>query len=200
MIEIKGYDSQSETANKIFDQIDTNKNGYISFTEFANACTNLKEIINDQNIQLAYRAIDQDNNGKISLSELKAFFQNAMPLNELCSLVLKRADKNKDGEITMEEFADLINVSVEEWDLMKSKASIMQKSFSSVEYNDADDKVQAIPGFPEVTAFPESCANLKRYYLMDDNDDDIQDDEIPDEEEKSICLPKEYKYLEHSKF
>ncbi len=83
----------------LFDQIDIDKNGYLEFTEFCNACSSIQLFINDQNLIMAFQAIDHDGDGKASLNELREFFKNSVQLSRFCELVMKKADIDHDESV-----------------------------------------------------------------------------------------------------
>jgi calcium-dependent protein kinase len=55
--------------------MDSNKNGQIDFKEFVVACSNLEEVVTKKNIKQIFEIFDLNNDGTISVDELKAVFQ-----------------------------------------------------------------------------------------------------------------------------
>jgi calcium-dependent protein kinase len=53
-----------------------NKNGEIEFSEFVCACSKWKEINEDDAIIEVFEIFDKNGDGKITLDELKEFFEN----------------------------------------------------------------------------------------------------------------------------
>jgi calcium-dependent protein kinase len=52
------------------DEIDVNKDGFIDYTEFITAAVNKAVILNEENLEAAFRMIDRDNSGSITIEEL----------------------------------------------------------------------------------------------------------------------------------
>jgi len=97
---------------KIFDSIDTDRNGTINYTEFVAAAMEKSMYLKEDKLLDAFKVFDKDRNGKITANELKeilgsdpAFHQNS----ELFENMIKEADMNGDGEIDYEEFVNLMH-------------------------------------------------------------------------------------------
>lgn len=59
----------------VFDKINTNKDGYIEYTEFLAASLN-NFLTNDRkNLEMAFHFLDKDNNGYITSEEFKKIFK-----------------------------------------------------------------------------------------------------------------------------
>ena len=98
------FDFQENKSNikvilDLFDQIDSDQSGFIEYTEFINACMNIQSFFNEQNLVIAFNAIDIDGDGKVSLTELKTFFKNSPQLYKFCETVLNKADIDKDNKV-----------------------------------------------------------------------------------------------------
>ena len=95
------YSNSSEISAilELFDQLDSNKNGYIEYSEFSNACINIQSLLNDKNLKEAFKAIDSDSDGKVSLNEMKGFFKYSVHLNKFCESVFSKADSNNDNYV-----------------------------------------------------------------------------------------------------
>ena len=87
----------------LFSNLDINRDGRIDFSEFSQACINRKSILNAKNIKVAYDMIDEDGNGKITVSELKEFLHQS---DIQAGVIMDELDENKDGVISFEEFND----------------------------------------------------------------------------------------------
>ena len=83
----------------LFDKIDSDQSGYIEYTEFITACVNIQSFFNEQNLVSAFKAIDIDGDGHVSLSELKTFFKNSPQLKKFCEGILNKADTDKDNKV-----------------------------------------------------------------------------------------------------
>lgn len=101
MFEKYSNPSEISTILELFDQMDSNKNGYLEYSEFSNACINIQSLLNDKHLKEAFRAIDSDNDGKVSLNEIKGFFKYSVHLNKFCELVFSKADSNSDNYVLL---------------------------------------------------------------------------------------------------
>lgn len=106
-----GSGVQALEIDSIITQIDKDKSGKIEYEEFLTATINNSNIINDQNLRAAFVKFDRDGSGKLSLDELMCIVEND---KDLISNLLKKADKNFDGEISFEEFKSLMGMLIGE--------------------------------------------------------------------------------------
>ena len=94
----------------ILSSLDKNLNGKIDYTEFLTAATNKELLLVEKNLRLAFNMFDEDHNGYISRSELRAVFETAEKKDEtLWSEIFKEVDTDGDGQITFDEFRDSMN-------------------------------------------------------------------------------------------
>jgi len=89
------------------DEVDVNKDGYIDYTEFITAAVNKAVILNEDNLEAAFRMIDTDSSGTISIKELQdAFDSHGEKDPALWENIMKEVDKNGDNLISLDEFKD----------------------------------------------------------------------------------------------
>jgi Ca2+-binding EF-hand superfamily protein len=90
----------------MFDSVDTDRSGFIDYSEFVIASMNEKNLLTNDKLQAAFKMFDKDNSGSISSQEIKDVlgFGKGMT-NEAVELVIKQVDENGDGEISFEEFS-----------------------------------------------------------------------------------------------
>ena len=75
---------------------------------------NKEKILNNDNLEICFKAFDSDNSGKISLDEISAIFNSGDKEKidkeelEVFKKIIKDADENGDGEISFKEFKDLM--------------------------------------------------------------------------------------------
>ena len=98
---------------KILNEVDSDKNGYIDYSEFLRANVDIRKIVNEENLKNAFKMFDLDNSGKISSEELGRILDGEnFNNNSLWEKIIKDFDINGDGEIDIEEFGMLLkNVS-----------------------------------------------------------------------------------------
>jgi len=67
-----------------------------------------------ENLMSAFKMIDKDGSGMISVDELKQAFDSTGDKKEekLWLQIMEEVDKNKDGEISLEEFMDTMTSMV----------------------------------------------------------------------------------------
>lgn len=110
----KGYRRflSRENAEKIVDNImrrvDTDNNGYIDYNEFLKAAVDVKKVATADYLRSAFELFDKDQNGKISMSELKSVLQAGGEDDTVWQEIIKQVDIDGDGEIDINEFTAII--------------------------------------------------------------------------------------------
>jgi calcium-dependent protein kinase len=92
------------------DTLDTNRNGYIDYTEFLAGCMRSKIYLKEDHLRSAFEFFDTDNSGTITLDELKRVLSSddmRIPENEIINL-LNEVDMNKDGQLDYNEFLEMM--------------------------------------------------------------------------------------------
>lgn len=92
--------------SEIFRKIDRNNDGVINFSEYCVAAMPQKQMLTDDKLQAAFRLFDKDSSGLVSLEELQLVL--ATEEFEDFSYIVRKHDKNGDGEISYDEFAALM--------------------------------------------------------------------------------------------
>jgi len=66
---MKNSQSRVEEIEELFEQNDTDGNGDIDFAEFASLMRDLDERMSEQTLQIGFREIDVNKDGRINLAE-----------------------------------------------------------------------------------------------------------------------------------
>ena len=103
-----------ECANEKFDfnidvkeimrQCDTDKNGFINYTEFLTATVNQSQAFSRERLKEVFRIFDKNKDGKLSMSELKSALGGDSKSDSMFRSMIQEADTNGDGEIDLDEF------------------------------------------------------------------------------------------------
>lgn len=109
----RGFDNISISSTlkleNIFERCDIDLNGLIDYSEFITAAIDWQKHLSHEMLESAFKAYDTDNNGKISLYELKEFLGNGQSeIDDVWIQLLEDADSNGDGVIDLEEFKELM--------------------------------------------------------------------------------------------
>ncbi|CAK72710.1 unnamed protein product (macronuclear) [Paramecium tetraurelia] len=112
---LEGYKkviSQSEAelqVEQIMKQVDKNESGLIDYSEFVAATINKQKLLQQDILEQAFKAIDNDNNGAITVEELKHMFGagNKIP-SETWTKLMEEVDKNGDGVLSLQEFKEMM--------------------------------------------------------------------------------------------
>ena len=90
---------------KLFNDMDTDKNGLINYTEFVAALMDYEKNIKKEHLIECFQNYDEDNSGKIDFNEFCKILrpQNEEEKKEL-KILYDQFDDNGDGEIDIEEF------------------------------------------------------------------------------------------------
>ena len=93
---------------ELFHSLDANKDGTIDYTEFLACSINEKKYLKEERLYEFFTSLDKDHSGKLSVDEIKKAFGDEASSEKINSLI-KKIDKNGDGEIDYNEFLDLMN-------------------------------------------------------------------------------------------
>ena len=98
----------------IMENADSDKNGYLDYTEFLRATIHTSKICTKENLLQAFKYFDENGNGVIEVNELRTALTDGAHITEdLVMEIMKEADKNHDGQIDLNEFEDLLVGAVE---------------------------------------------------------------------------------------
>ena len=97
-----------------YDQIictcDLDGDGKLDYNEFIQAAINHKALLNQENIEIVFKMIDSNHDGKISVLELKEMFSSKSAINggknedKVIKDIMLEVDSNNDNFISPHEF------------------------------------------------------------------------------------------------
>nr|AHW46386.1 MSP [Paramecium caudatum] len=94
--------------DEIFQKVDSNNSGKISYTEFLVASAKQNTLLSKTKIDQAFKMFDKDGNGVISRQELQDIMCGVDMENQNWNQIIGQCDKNGDGNIQYEEFAQML--------------------------------------------------------------------------------------------
>ncbi|PON39800.1 Parvalbumin, partial [Parasponia andersonii] len=102
-----GFEMTEEQINQMIADVDKDGSGAIDFDEFVHMMTaKIGERDTKEELMKAFHIIDQDNNGKISVSDIKRIAKDLgenFSEEEILDMI-EEADRDHDGEVSVEEF------------------------------------------------------------------------------------------------
>merc|ERR1712083_979079 len=105
-----------EEVEQMFNAVDTDKSGFIDYSEFVVAAMNESQLTTNDKLQAAFKMFDKDGSGIISPDEIKEVlsFGGTNQLSKgTIDAIVKQVDENGDGEISFEEFVDMMKKMAE---------------------------------------------------------------------------------------
>lgn len=100
---IPGCTMTEEDVDNLMTVMDSNRNGFIDYTEFIAGCLQSHNYLQENHLKTAFAYYDKDSNGNISLDELKMCLQSeelTLPDTAIEKL-MKEVDSNKDGIVSL---------------------------------------------------------------------------------------------------
>ena len=110
-LEHYGKVMSDEEVEEMFNKVDTDKSGFIDYSEFVVAAMNENQLTSNEKLQAAFKMFDKDGSGSISADEIREVlsFGGTNPLSkEAIDAIIKQVDENGDGDISYEEFVDMM--------------------------------------------------------------------------------------------
>ena len=102
--------SDEEVVN-MFNAVDTDRSGFIDYSEFVVAAMQQRQLTSQDKLQAAFRMFDKDGSGIITADEIREVLQfggsNSLS-SEAIDAIIKQVDANGDGEISFEEFVTMM--------------------------------------------------------------------------------------------
>lgn len=112
VMRIMGMEPTSEQLNTLVESIDVDGNGKIELPEFANMMAR-QMLLRDGKVELeqAFKLFDADQSGFVTADEIRHFMMSAggpeALTQEECDEMIRMADPNNDGKVSLEEFRDM---------------------------------------------------------------------------------------------
>lgn len=97
----------SATAEAIFLNGDSDRNGFLEYSEFLRAAIEHKQLLSDENIDNAFKTIDIKGKGRVSYNDFRSALGMDVCKNTLKDMV-SLIDKEKIGVITFESFKNFL--------------------------------------------------------------------------------------------
>lgn len=98
----------------MFNKVDADGSGEIDYSEFVVATMNDKALLSSDKLQTAFKMFDKDGGGTISNDEIKQILSFGQNLDEkVINDIIMQVDANGDGEISFDEFAEMMKKNVE---------------------------------------------------------------------------------------
>ncbi|OMJ83887.1 hypothetical protein SteCoe_15116 [Stentor coeruleus] len=104
-----GTSLTDEEIHAIMVRVDTDRSGFIDYSEFLAAAMDRKKLLSIERLEAAFQAFDKDQNGKISAEELKLMLESntRLQLGAYSKLILD-VDQNGDEMVDFKEFKDMM--------------------------------------------------------------------------------------------
>ena len=110
-LEHYGKIMSDEEVEAMFNAVDTDRSGFIDYSEFVVAAMNERQLTSNDKLHAAFKMFDKDGSGIISADEIKEVLQfggaNSMS-SEAVDKIIKQVDENGDGEISFDEFVAMM--------------------------------------------------------------------------------------------
>ena len=93
--------------DEIIESCDFNRDGVIDFQEFMQASIDRKVLTNSQDVSVAFKILDTNKDGRISLDDFDNMFNThggTKMDTQVWNTLLQEADMNGDGVVSFEEF------------------------------------------------------------------------------------------------
>jgi calcium-dependent protein kinase len=97
-----------EEVRKIMQTVDSNGSGFIDYSEFVTACMKKEMLVNNESLEIAFKAFDLDGSGKITSNELMEILGVMQGEDEHLTEILKSVDRDGDGLIDLDEFKNMM--------------------------------------------------------------------------------------------
>jgi calcium-dependent protein kinase len=94
--------------DSIFAQVDSDGNGYISYSEFITATIDWQTTLTEELLLTTFKAFDKNGSGTITIEEIREILGGDRVQIPVCTAIMNEADYNQDGAIDFEEFKKIM--------------------------------------------------------------------------------------------
>ena len=94
--------------DRIMKEADIDNSGTIDYNEFVMAATNRQKLLNKEKLENTFKIFDKDGNGSISKEEIKSLLCARSEDKKLIDEIMNEVDSNGDGEISLNEFKEMM--------------------------------------------------------------------------------------------
>lgn len=109
-----GRELSNEEVDEMFKKVDVDNSGEIDYSEFVVATLNEKNLLSNNKLRAAFKMFDKDGGGSISIEEIKQVLSFGQNLEEdVVKQIVKQVDENGDGEISYDEFVQMMLKNIE---------------------------------------------------------------------------------------
>ena len=108
------FDELKKQVDIIFNNIDSDHNGYLEYEEFVRAAIDKDHFLSVNFLQFAFNYFDKDHDGEITLEEVKNKFflndknKNSLKAQDQLQKSFNEIDINGDGKLSFEEFGKMM--------------------------------------------------------------------------------------------
>lgn len=94
---------------RILTLVDTDKNGYIEYSEFVMATLDKNNLFSEERLEAAFKIFDKDNSGYINAEEIRNVLGKGKNIDDnVWEELINDVDINGDGEISFKEFKKMM--------------------------------------------------------------------------------------------
>jgi calcium-dependent protein kinase len=98
-----------DLVDSILKEADTDHSQTLDYSEFVAASSLQKQMLSRKMVETAFQVLDKDKSGTLNVRELMALLGEAVQGGEAAlKLLIAQADTNKDGELSLKEFTELL--------------------------------------------------------------------------------------------
>jgi len=108
-LEKSGIKMNDNEFKAMFNRLDTNKNGSISYSEYLAGACDLCILNSEKYLMEAFHFFDKDDKGYLTKSEIRDCFSRGWIQEETLNELFEEVDRNYDGYISFKEFCAMMN-------------------------------------------------------------------------------------------